>query len=119
MPAADLVQAVADRFRGDLPRPPSRLQRLEPTSEKRRQRRRVSATGTVRGAVGMALAGNLDQPLAIEEEVDQILAVAAGDDDGLRSQLEHAAGEILLAFPLPHPRHPPRPRNVGSDNGAS
>ena len=51
----------------------------------------------------MALAGNLDQPLAVEEEVDQVLAVAAGDDDRLWPQLEHAAGEVLLTCFFPSP----------------
>ena len=41
--------------------------------------------------------------LAVEEEVDQILAVAAGDDDRLRAQRQHAAGQLLLGRPLPRP----------------
>ena len=60
-------------------------------------------TGTVRGAIWMAFAGNLDQALSVEEEVNQVLAVAAGHDHRFRPQLQNSTGELLLAHVLSRP----------------
>ena len=78
---AEAAQPVADRL-GRYPLGPSRrLERLEAERQVRGQRRRVRAARPVRGAVGMALAGDLDEPVAVEEEVRRRLPVAAGDHD--------------------------------------
>ena len=68
---ADLAEPGADRERGDLPRRRGGLQRLGAAGQEGGQGRGVGAAGAVRGAVGVALAGDLDRLLAVEEEVDQ------------------------------------------------
>ena len=99
---ADATQASAHRLGGHDPGLARSLQRLVAVRQERRQRRGMSAARAVRGAIRMPLAGNLDQPFAIEEEVDQVLAMAAGDDDRLRSQLRACRGRDP-------PGLPPRP----------
>ena len=55
--------------------------RIVAEREPRGQRRGVRAARSVRGAVGVALAGQLDDALAVEEDVGRLLAVPAGDHD--------------------------------------
>ena len=43
----------------------------------------------------VALARDLDEPLAVEEEVGGLLAVAAGEDDGARAERVDGADELL------------------------
>ena len=57
----------------------------------------------MRGAVGVALAADRDRVPAVEEDVDHLLAVAAGDDDRARPQRQHLAGEVLLGVLVPAP----------------
>ena len=59
------------------------------------ERARVRAARSVRGAVGVARAADLLERVAVEEDVDEPVAVAAGDDDGLRSEAVERAGEVL------------------------
>ena len=47
--------------------------------------------------LGIALARNLDEPLAVEEDVDGLLAVAAGDHDRPRAERVDGARELLGA----------------------
>ena len=82
----DRAQAVADGLRGDA----LGLARggLEVVAERqpRGQRRGVRAARAVRGAVGVARPGELDHALAVEDDVDRLLAVPAGDHDGARAR---------------------------------
>ncbi len=66
------------------------------TSQKRGKRRGVGAARAVGGAIGMALAANRGRLPAVEEDVDHLLAVAAGDDDRSGPERQHLAGQILL-----------------------
>ena len=74
---ADAPQAVADGLRGDSLRDPGGLERVEAEGELSGQGRRVSAARSVRCAVVVALARQLDDPLAVEEEIRGLVAVAA------------------------------------------
>ena len=56
----------------------------------------MGAAGAVRGATGVALAGDLHRLATVEEEVDDPLAVPAGDDHGVRPKRQDLAGEVLL-----------------------
>jgi hypothetical protein len=69
-------------------------ERVEPEREVGGECGRVRAAGAVRGAVGVALAGDLDQPLAVVEEVGRLVAVAAGDDDRPRPERVDGAGQL-------------------------
>src|SRR5512132_1608850 len=75
----DVAQAVPHRLRGDPLRRLGGTERVEAARELRSQGRRMRAARSMGGAAGMALAGQLDQPLTVEEDVDGLLAVAAGD----------------------------------------
>ena len=66
----------------------------QPEREVRRQRGGVRAPRAVGGAAGLAVAGDLDQPLAVEEDVRRLVAVAPGHDDRARAQRVHGAGEV-------------------------
>ena len=77
----------------------------------------MGAAGAVGSAAGMALAGDLGRLATVEEEVDDPLAVAAGDDHGMRSQGEHLAGEVLLRVALLIAAQRPRLGDVGGDHG--
>ena len=54
---------------------------------------------------------------AVEEEVDDPLAVSAGDDDGCRAEGEYLAGEILLGAALPRPGQGARLGDVRGGDG--
>jgi hypothetical protein len=61
----------------------------------------------------MALARDLHEPLAVEEEVDGLLAMPAGQDDRARSERVDRPHELLGARLLPRlGEHPPL-RDVG------
>ena len=60
--------------------------RSSPQRQPRRQRRGVRAARSVRGAVGVARPGELDHALAVEDDVDRLLAVPAGDHDRARAR---------------------------------
>ena len=49
----------------------------------------------MRRAVGVALAGELREGLAVEEQVGGLVAMPAGDDDGARAERVDGAGELL------------------------
>src|SRR5918992_5626975 len=65
--ASEPPEAVPDRLGGDPLRLPGRLERLAAKGQLRGQCRGVGAAGAVRGAAGVALARDLDEPLAVEE----------------------------------------------------
>src|SRR3954451_25495996 len=68
-PAADLAQPVPDRFAGDRACCLGRLERAEAEREMRGQRGRVRAARAVSSAVGVALARDEVELLAVEEDV--------------------------------------------------
>ena len=97
-PRPMLAQPVAHRPRRDRLRAARAASSgVEAEREVRREHRGVRAAGAVRGAVGVALAGDLDEPLAVEEDVDRLLAVPAGDDDAARAERVHRARELVGA----------------------
>ena len=100
---AELAQAVADgvRGRGAARAPPRAGGR--PSASWAASVDGVRAARAVRGAVGVALARELDEPLAVEEQVGRLVAVPAGDDDDPRAERVDRARE------LPRPSRP-RPR---------
>ena len=54
----------------------------------------MRATGAVCRLLAVALDGDGDVPLAVEEPVHGLGAVASGDDDGRGSQSDDPLGEI-------------------------
>ena len=84
---ADVAQALSDRARGDFLRLSCSVERVVPVRQVRGERGRVRAAGAVRGAALVALARDLLEPVAVEEDVGRLLvAVTAGDDHGLRAE---------------------------------
>src|SRR3954469_10636408 len=77
----DRAEAVADGLRGDAFGLPSRGFEVVAERQPRGQRRGVRAARSVRRAVGVARPGQLHDALAVEDDVDRLLAVAAGDHD--------------------------------------
>ena len=72
-PAPSVAQAVADRVGGDAPWPRARAaSSVVAEREPRGERRGVRAARAVRGAVGVALARELDDALAVEEHVGRL-----------------------------------------------
>src|SRR5205823_2614223 len=69
------------------------LERLA-AGEQRRQRGRVRAARAVRGGDRVTLDRDLDVRRAVEEVVDSVLAVTAGDDDRGRAELVQPLGEL-------------------------
>ena len=61
----------------------------------------------------MALAGQLDEPLAVEEHVDRLLAVAAGDDDAARAERVDRARASSRRRRVIRRRHPASARASG------
>ena len=59
------------------------------------ERARVGATRSVGRTVGVARAAELLERVAVEEDVDDLVAVAAGDDDGLGTEAVEGAREVL------------------------
>ena len=87
------AEAIAHRLCGHLLRDRRRLERIVAPREPRGEHRRVSAPGSVRGTGGVALARELDEALPVEEHVDRLLAVTAGDDDRLGAKRVDGARE--------------------------
>ena len=91
---ADLDEPVADRLRRDVRGLPRGLLEGQALREQRGERGRVRAAGAVRCRDVVALDGDLDVPLAVEEMVDRIVAVPAGDDHRGRAELVDPLGEL-------------------------
>src|SRR6185437_3498568 len=100
-PGADLAQAVGYGLGGEALRRTRRLQWVIAPSQTRGQDRGVRASRTVRGPARVARAGQLDQPLAVEEHIDSLLAVATGDHDRGRAKGVDVSGQ-LLHVDIPH-----------------
>src|SRR5919199_3571435 len=81
-PRPDAGEAVAYRLGRDSRRAASRLLERLAASEERGQRRRVRATGAVRGFARVAVDGDRNVVAAVEEPVDSLGSMAAGHDDG-------------------------------------
>ena len=114
------------------PRPPPwrrlrRLERLEPAGQVGRERRRVRAPGPVRRAVGVALARDLLEPVAVEEDVGGLFAVATRDHHRGRAQGVDRAGELgrrscrarRRPAPRPRPGWGSRPPHAGATSSAA
>jgi hypothetical protein len=91
----NLVQAVGYRPGGELLRGPGRLERIVAVGEPGRQHRGVRATRPVGRTAVVALARELDQPVAVEEGVDGLLAMPAGDHHDPRAECVDLARELL------------------------
>ena len=89
-----------------------RLERVVAERQLRGERRRVRAARAVRGAVGVALAGDLDERVAVEEHVGRLVAVAAGDDDGAAARARGPRAREL-ARPSSRRRRPASTRASG------
>ena len=112
---ADVAQAVANSLGGDQLGVFGRLQRVEAEREPGRERGRMCAARSVCSPVWVALARNLDQSIAVEEDVGCLRAVAARDDDGLRAErgsLCERRGVSVLVI-----RQDPRFRQVRCHHG--
>jgi hypothetical protein len=55
----------------------------------------MCASGAVCRPIRVALARDFDESLAVEEEIDSLLAVASGEDDDPRPELVNAAYELI------------------------
>src|SRR5918995_4672638 len=92
---AELAQPVANGLGGDaLGLARGGLEVVAPR-EAGGEGRGVGAARAVGGAVGMARAGELVGALAIEDDVDGLLAMAAGDHHRARAERVHRARESL------------------------
>src|SRR5205085_3345047 len=85
-PRPDLAQTGADGPRRHRPGHPGGLERIVPPGQARREHGGVRASGSVGRAGGMTLARELDQTLAVEVDVDGLLAMAAGEDHDPRPE---------------------------------
>src|SRR5829696_4220222 len=92
---ADLAQAVPDGLAGDLAGGFGGLERAVAERQVGGERGRVRTPGAVGRAVGVAVTGDQVDLVAVEEDVGGLLAVAARDHDGPRTELPDGAGEIL------------------------
>ena len=101
---ADAAQTVPNGLGGDQLGLLGGLERIVASGEVGGQGRGVGAAGAVGGSLGVALAGELDELLAVEEDVDGLLAVAAGDDDDLGAERVDGTGEGCLLYTSPSPR---------------
>ena len=78
---------------------------------------RSACSRAVRGAVGVALARDLHEPLAVEEDVAAGLAVAAGDHHRAGPERVDRARELARRRrPRPSPASAARLRQVGRDD---
>ena len=109
-PGTDVAQAVGDGLGGDLAGSPRRLSGASP-----RARKAASAEECVQPEPWAAPSGWRSPGIsagfaAVVEEVDEALAVTAGDDDRARAQGEHLARQVLLGLLLGRARsaRPPR-----------
>ena len=105
-PAPIVAQAVAHRLGGD----PLRLAGRPRAGRGPSARCAASADECVQpepcaAPSGMALARDLDQPLAVEEDVGRLLAVAAGDDHDRRARARGSRARARRRL-----RRPRRPR---------
>ena len=64
----------------------------------------MGAAGAVRGRDVVPLDGDLDVPLAVEEVVDRIVAVPAGDDHRGSAQLVEPLGQLAPRAAVPRQR---------------
>src|SRR5215475_12488961 len=76
----------------------------------------MRTTGPVGGTVGVTLAPYLHKALPVVKNVDQTLAVATGNDHGLRPQLQDSPGQFLLRGLLPQARQRAGLWDVRGDN---
>ena len=76
-PAADVAQAVLDGLRSDGPRAPRRLERCVAQREVGCQRTRVGTARAMRSPVRVSLTGERVEVPAVEEDVDDLVAMAA------------------------------------------
>ena len=103
--------------RGDPPRAARRLERARRRARGTRRGPRSGCSRSRGRAARVALALDRDRLATVEEEVDVALAVAAGDDDRLRPERQHLAGELLLRVLLPRPGQRPGLGDVGGGHG--
>ena len=94
-PGAELAEAVAHGVGGDRAGGAGGRERGVAEREVGGEGARVRAARSVGGAVGVPRAAELLERVAVEEDVDEPLAVAAGDDDGLGPEAVERAGEVL------------------------
>ena len=115
-PAPMSAQAVGDRLGGNLARATRAASSgLSPQGQLGGERRRVGASGAVRGAIRMPRPGNRLDPLAVEEDVGAIVGVASGDDHCARPEGVHRPGELLGGLRvLPEPAQLP---SLGAGSG--
>ena len=92
---AELAEAVVDGLAGDLACAPCGLERAVAEGEVGGEGARVRAAGAVGGAVGVAGAGQGLERGAVVEDVGDLVAVTAGDDDGVRAEAVERSGELL------------------------
>ena len=110
-PRAELAQAVADRLAGDRPRAARR-----PRAGRRRARggprapRSACSPSRARRRRDGARPGSSIEPLAVEEDVGRLVAVAAGDDDRARAERVERARELLGRRGPARRRRAPAPR---------
>ena len=93
--APDPAQAVANRAGRDRAGGAGRLERAVAERQVSGQRRGVGAAGAVRGAVGVPLARDQVDAVAVEQHVGGLLAVAAGDHDDVGAEGVERAGQLL------------------------
>src|SRR2546430_772347 len=79
-PASDSPQTGSHGLRGDRPSDPCGLEGIVPPGEARGNRGGVRTARSMGGPLGMALARDGHQPVAIEEQVLARLRMAPGDD---------------------------------------
>src|SRR5437762_12847412 len=84
--APDFAQAGFHRLCGHRPSDPRGLERLVPPRKARGKRGGVRAARAMGGSLGVALARDAHETLAVEEQVLAGLRVAARHDDGPRSE---------------------------------
>src|ERR687897_2946892 len=96
---ADLDEAVANGRRGRNGRAARRLHEGISVGEQRRERGRVRTPGAVRCRDVVALDGDLDVLIAVEEVVDRLRPVPTGDDDRGRSKLVNPLCQLAPRSP--------------------
>ena len=117
-PRADPAQPVADRFGGELARAPRRPASGRSRARGRRPARRSGCSPSRgRRRPGCRSPGISTDLAAVVEDVDHLVAVAAGDHGGLRAQPDQRPRQLRLGRLLPQPRQRPRLGNVGRDHG--
>lgn len=121
-PPADIAQPGGDSHAGESARGDGCLQRLAAEGQLGGKHRGVGTAGAVRGAVGVARTGDLDDRptgCAVEEEIGDLRAMATGEHHDARAEGKQSPNQLsAIAGGVATDEHAGLGQIGGEDGGA-